>query len=61
MMSTSTPTLWSSSDEEDEYEDEMTMILAVIGDAQHAKEHVLNLKGKIKGHRVMNPNRARGI
>lgn len=41
------------SDEED-YADETTMMQAVLVDAKHAEEHVLNFKGSIKGHRVLN-------
>jgi hypothetical protein len=48
-----------SSDEE-EYSDETAMMQAVLEDAEHAEEHVLNFKGSIKGHRVLNRNRARG-
>ena len=42
----------SSSDEE-EYSDETAMMHAVLEDAEHAEEHVLNFKGSIKGHRVL--------
>ena len=31
---------------------------AVLEDAERAEEHVLNFKGSIKGHRVLNRNRA---
>ena len=48
-----------SSDEE-EYSDETAMMQAVLEDAERAEEHVLNFKGSIKGHRVLNCNRARG-
>jgi hypothetical protein len=48
-----------SSDEE-EYSDETTMMQVVLEDAEQADEHVLNFKGSIKGHRVLNRNRARG-
>ena len=47
-----------SSDEE--YSDEMAMMRVVLEDAERAGEHVLNFKGSIKGHRVLNRNRARG-
>ena len=48
------------SPDEEEYSAEMTMMQAVLEDAKHAVEHVLNFKGSIKGHRVLNRNRARG-
>ena len=48
----------SSSDEE-EYSDETAMMHAVLEDAEHAEEHVLNFKGSIKGHRVLNRNSVR--
>ena len=38
-----------SSDEED-YMDKTTMMQAVLEDAEHVKEHILNLKGSVKGH-----------
>ncbi|XP_020196762.1 uncharacterized protein [Aegilops tauschii subsp. strangulata] len=44
---------------EEEYTDEMAMMQAVLEDAVRAEEHVLNFKGLIKGHRVLNRNRAR--
>jgi hypothetical protein len=46
-----------SSDEED-YTNETAMMQAVVEDAERAEEHVLNFKGSIKGHRVLNRNRA---
>ena len=46
-----------SSDEED-YTDETAMMQMVLADAEHAEEHVLNFEGSIKGHRVLNRNRA---
>ena len=36
------------------------MMQAVLEDAKRPEEHVLNFKGSIKGHRVLNRNRARG-
>ncbi|XP_020156970.1 uncharacterized protein [Aegilops tauschii subsp. strangulata] len=48
----------SSSDEE-EYSDETAMIQAVLEDAERAEEHLLNFKGLIKGHRVLNRNMGR--
>ncbi|KAI4994359.1 hypothetical protein ZWY2020_029407 [Hordeum vulgare] len=33
---------------------------AVLEDVERAEEHVLNFKGSIKGHRVLNRDRARG-
>jgi hypothetical protein len=50
----------SSSDEEDEHDDEKAMMQAVQVDGESAEEHVLNFKGSIKGHRVLNRKRARG-
>ena len=47
-----------SSDKE-EYSDETTMMQVVLEDAERAEDHVLNFKGSIKGHRVLNRNRAR--
>ncbi|XP_020173598.1 uncharacterized protein [Aegilops tauschii subsp. strangulata] len=47
-----------SSDEE--YSDGMVMMQTVLEDADHAKEYVLNFKRSIKGHRVVNRNRACG-
>jgi hypothetical protein len=38
-----------SSDEE-EYSDETAMLQAVLEDAEHAEEHVLNFNGSIKDH-----------
>ncbi|XP_020172460.1 uncharacterized protein [Aegilops tauschii subsp. strangulata] len=46
-----------SSDEED-YMDETVMMHVVLEDTEHAEEHVLNFKGSIKGHRLLNRNRA---
>ncbi|XP_073357841.1 uncharacterized protein [Aegilops tauschii subsp. strangulata] len=40
--------------------DEMVMMHSVLEDTEHAGKHVFNLKGSIKGHRVLNRNRARG-
>ena len=48
-----------SFDEED-YPNERAMIQAVLADVEHAEEYVLNFKGSIKGHRVLNHNRERG-
>ncbi|XP_020201396.1 uncharacterized protein [Aegilops tauschii subsp. strangulata] len=48
-----------SSNEED-YTDETVMMHVVLEDAEHAKEYVLNFKGSIKGHRVLNCNKAHG-
>lgn len=48
-----------SSDEED-YTDETPMMQAVLTDAKRAEEHVLNLNGSTKGHRVLNRNKACG-
>ncbi|XP_020161215.1 uncharacterized protein [Aegilops tauschii subsp. strangulata] len=48
-----------SSDEE-EYSDETAMMQAVLEDAERAEKYVLNFNGSIKGHRVLNHNRARG-
>ncbi|XP_020176345.1 uncharacterized protein [Aegilops tauschii subsp. strangulata] len=36
------------------------MILAVLEDTERVEEHVLNFKGSIKGHRVLNRNRVCG-
>lgn len=36
------------------------MMQAVLEDAERAGEHVLDFKGSIKDHRVLNYNRARG-
>uniref|UniRef100_A0A453EBC2 Uncharacterized protein n=2 Tax=Aegilops tauschii subsp. strangulata TaxID=200361 RepID=A0A453EBC2_AEGTS len=36
------------------------MMLAVLEEAEREEEHILNFKGSIKGHRVLNRNRARG-
>ncbi|XP_020149206.1 uncharacterized protein [Aegilops tauschii subsp. strangulata] len=36
------------------------MMQAVLEGAEGTEEHVLNFKGSIKGHRVLNRNRARG-
>ena len=44
-----------SSDKEN-YTDETTMMQAVLAGAERAEEHVLNIKGSIKGHRVLNRN-----
>uniref|UniRef100_A0A453N8X9 Uncharacterized protein n=2 Tax=Aegilops tauschii subsp. strangulata TaxID=200361 RepID=A0A453N8X9_AEGTS len=35
------------------------MMQTVLKDAERAKEHILNSKGSIMGHRVLNRNRAR--
>ncbi|XP_020154974.1 uncharacterized protein [Aegilops tauschii subsp. strangulata] len=43
-----------------EYSDETAMMRAVLEDVERAEKHVLNFKGAIKGHRVLNRNRARG-
>lgn len=63
MMITSTPSSLSRlfSDEEEEYEDEIAMMRAVLADAMPVEEHVLNYKCSIKGHRVLNQIRAWGI
>ena len=50
---------FDGSSDEEEYSDEMAMMQAVLEDAERAEEHVLNFKGSIKGHRVLNRNRAR--
>ena len=47
-----------SSDEE--YSDETAMMQADIEDAERAEGHVLNFKGSVKGHRVLNRNRTCG-
>nr|XP_020173952.1 uncharacterized protein LOC109759544 [Aegilops tauschii subsp. strangulata] len=47
-----------SSGEED-YTDETMMMQTVLADAERAEEHVLNFKGSIKGHRMLNCNQAR--
>ena len=44
--------------EEEYYTDETAMMQVVLADAERAEEHVLNFKGSIKGHRVLNRNRA---
>ncbi|XP_020156015.1 uncharacterized protein [Aegilops tauschii subsp. strangulata] len=44
---------------DEDYTDEMVMMQAVPADAEHAKDHVLNFKGSINGHRVLNCNRVR--
>lgn len=51
----------NGSSDEDEYSDETAMMQAVLEDAERAKELVLNFKGSIKGHRVINRNRTRGL
>ena len=48
-----------SSDKE-EYSDETAIMQAILEDAERAEEHVLNFKGSIKGHQVLERNRARG-
>ncbi|XP_020155544.1 uncharacterized protein [Aegilops tauschii subsp. strangulata] len=48
------------SSNEEKYSDETAMMQAVLEDAECAEEHVLNFKGSIKGHRVLNRNRAHG-
>ncbi|XP_020194149.1 uncharacterized protein [Aegilops tauschii subsp. strangulata] len=48
------------SSNEEEYFDETMMMQAVLEDAECAEEHVLNFKGSINGHRVLNRNKARG-
>ncbi|XP_020192193.1 uncharacterized protein [Aegilops tauschii subsp. strangulata] len=45
--------------DEEEYYDETAMMQAVLEDAERMEEHVLNFKGSIKDHRVLNYNRAR--
>ncbi|XP_020148382.1 uncharacterized protein [Aegilops tauschii subsp. strangulata] len=45
---------------DEEYSDETSMMQAVLEDAEHTKEHVLNFKGSVKGHRVLNRSRSRG-
>nr|XP_020165219.1 uncharacterized protein LOC109750675 [Aegilops tauschii subsp. strangulata] len=47
------------SSNEKEYSDETVMMQVVLEDMECAEEHVLNFKGSIKGHRVLNRNRAR--
>ncbi|XP_020185484.1 uncharacterized protein [Aegilops tauschii subsp. strangulata] len=49
----------SDSSNGEDYTDEMAMMHAMLADAEHAEEHVLNFKGSIKGHRVLGRNRAR--
>jgi hypothetical protein len=44
--------------DEEEYSDETAMMQAVLEDAARVEEHVLNFNGSIKGHRVLNRNRA---
>ncbi|XP_020165613.1 uncharacterized protein [Aegilops tauschii subsp. strangulata] len=39
-------------------DDEYSGETAILEDAERAEEHVLNFKGLIKGHRVLNRNRA---
>nr|XP_020148731.1 uncharacterized protein LOC109733935 [Aegilops tauschii subsp. strangulata] len=46
--------------DEEEYSDETTMMQAVLEDAEHAEDYVLNFKGSIKGHLVLSRSRARG-
>jgi hypothetical protein len=48
------------SSDEDDYAVETAMMHAVLADAEHAEEHVLNFKESTKDHRVLNRNRARG-
>lgn len=50
----------SLSYEDDEYEDEMAMMHAILADEIRVDDHVLILKGSIKGCRVLNEKRARG-
>ena len=40
--------------------DETTMMQAVLADVERAEEHVVNFKGSIKGHRVLNRHKAHG-
>ena len=42
---------------DEEYSDETAMMQSVLEGAERAEEHVLNFKGSIKGHRVLNRNR----
>ena len=46
---------------DEEYSDETAMMQAVLQEAECAEEHVLDFKGSIKGHRVLNRNRRVGI
>lgn len=50
---------FDSSDKED-YADGTMMMQAVLADAECSKEHFLNFKASIKGHRVLNRTRAQG-
>ena len=50
--------LSNSLSDEEEYSDDTTMMQAVLEEAERREEHVLNFKGSIKGHRVLNRNRA---
>ena len=43
----------------EEYCDETAMTQMVLENVERAEEHVLHFKGSIKGHRVLNRNRAR--
>lgn len=45
---------------EEGYSDETVMMQVVLEDAKRAEEHVLNFKGSIKAHGVLNRNRACG-
>ena len=40
------------------YSNETVMVQVVLEDMERAEEHVLNFEGLIKGHRVLNHNRA---
>ncbi|KAE8805980.1 putative glutathione S-transferase GSTU6 [Hordeum vulgare] len=46
------------STDEGDYTDEMVMMQVILVDTKHAQEHVLSLKGSIKGYRVLSRNRA---
>ncbi|XP_020176688.1 uncharacterized protein [Aegilops tauschii subsp. strangulata] len=48
----------NDSSNKEEYSDETAMMQVVLEDTEHANEHVLSFKGSIKGHRVLNHNRA---
>ena len=49
-----------SSSNEEAYSNETAMMQVVHEDAACAEEYVLNFKGLIKGHQVLNRNRACG-
>ncbi|KAE8773485.1 putative glutathione S-transferase GSTU6 [Hordeum vulgare] len=43
----------------EDHTDDTTMMHAVLENAKHAEKHVLNFKGSIKTHQVLNHNRTR--